>query len=1218
MESPFLDKLDSKSWEAFVTSVDAYRARGGEKSVRSMMSAGALSVVLLRLRMRRDAAEDDEDGEEAFVRAVSSFFAPATVLEALDRFKALSMRSQSGPSLDATILFVQAFERLEGVCAEVLPPQRQLIKVFLKGLRPARLTERVECRDPETLDEAKVAAIEEVEAMVSVMREAGCIAGAVDPRHSTAVQVRAAAVPAPRPPLERSPRPSAGRDAGGDAHQARSGDARRPVTCFACGLEGHLQRECPGRQRGWQREQGGRLMRPDPPLRTPMRESGARPQGPEAPRPQPKREQGARGKAAREGSAGSDGLRRVRVTLQTQGGCVEVNALLDTGSNNNFISPAVYDALLEIGAFVTRTQRRIETLSGVVQAAHVVTCMLRVPGSPSGEAARAVEVQVELLVVDYVSEDAVIGLPTMTVTGLSARLVHEVEPAVSEPEAPPELDILDDEEVPSDGTLPQIEEVSCAEQLRALVLEYADVFGPLPKEGAAVEPMTIVLKPGFEPKPMAPRRLSPALQLAVAESVTAWFEDDIIQSSSSPYSSPIVVVRKKDGTYRPCVDYRQLNSGTVDLKFPLQQTRAVLERMAGNTIFATLDLRSGFHQIPIAEESRALTAFPTHDGLYEFKRIQFGLKNGPSYFQQTMSRVLNGIVGAGCEVFIDDIVVYGRNNAEFVCNLRRVFERLRQYRLRVKGSKCRIGQAQVEYLGHLVDGTGVSLTAIRKQGVQDIRAPKTTAQLKSFLGLVSYFRTFVRDYANIASPLHALCSPKRPFRWDEEHHQAFERLKAAVVEAPVLHHINYDHPVVLRTDASTVGIGGVLLQVVDGVEYPVSFVSKAFSPVEVKWSTLEQEAYAVFYCIKSLQHHLRGHKFTVETDHRNLMYLQKATAPKVVRWRLFLQEYDYDVRHIAGKDNVVADGLSRCLAAIELPHGSHIKAVHNAVLGHRGIALTMSALVEAGIEWPEMRKDVELFIKSCAVCQKTRLSQGSVAAALATTIVHEPFEVVAMDTIGPLPADAYGNCYIVAAIDCFSRFVELKATKGATASEAAGLLLDVFGRYGAPRSLRTDQGSQFTARVIQNFLRLVGTKQQLTVPHRPESNGLIERTNQEIGRHLRAIVMDCRLAETWSSTLPLVQRMVNATPNRTTGTTPARIMFGGAVNLDRQLLKLEENEESDSETDSDSETQSYEDYIQSLIDSQRVIVDAARQHQEVVVQKVLAKSPEQVSEFEDG
>jgi transposase InsO family protein len=399
----------------------------------------------------------------------------------------------------------------------------------------------------------------------------------------------------------------------------------------------------------------------------------------------------------------------------------------------------------------------------------------------------------------------------------------------------------------------------------------------------------------------------------------------------------------------------------------------------------------------------------------------------------------------------------------------------------------------------------------------------------------------------------------------------------------------------------------VLLQHDDsGAERPVAFVSKPSNETERKLSTIEQEAFAVYFCIRQLEHYLRGHDVIIETDHRNRTYMYKSTTPKVVRWRLALMEHRYVVRHIAGKHNQVADGLSRVLATAAAEtgddHGNdkdsrrqRISAVHNSVVGHRGINKTVELLKQQGDDWPDVRNAVSEYIKACATCQKTRLGQGSMAAAVRTTAVREPFEAVAVDTIGPLPEDDMGNRYIVTLIDCFTRFVELVPSKSASAQAAAGALLQVFGRYGAPREVRSDQGAQYTAAVVQQVVRLAGADNRYTLPYRPQANGTVERANGEVMRHLRAVVFDKDVSSNWSNYLPLVQRLINATPHSAIGTTPARVLFGDRVHLDRELLSTEDRTQ-------DKET-TVEDYVQELTRAQQAVLAASQRHHDGVIKQ---------------
>ena len=430
------------------------------------------------------------------------------------------------------------------------------------------------------------------------------------------------------------------------------------------------------------------------------------------------------------------------------------------------------------------------------------------------------------------------------------------------------------------------------------------------------------------------------------------------------------------------------------------------------------------------------------------------------------------------------------------------------------------------------------------------------------------------------------------------------------------YHIDYNHPIILRPDSSIVGVGATLIQKIDGVERPIIFLSEKYTDAASRWSTIEQEAYAIFWSIMKLESYLLGHHFIVETDHRNLIYMADATAPKVVRWRLRLQEFDFQIHHIPGTRNVIADTLSRCYVARKRENLSPKKAfdmVHNSTCGHFGVARTKDALKERNLMWDNCTDEqIAQFIKQCTYCQKADVRQGDMHPALATTSTEELFEYVEVDTIGPLPVDANGNAYVVVVIDRFSRVLELYAEKDATAAAAARSLFQWCCRYGMPREVQSDNGQQYAADLIADLLNLLHISHRFTLPYRPQANGIVERSNKEILRHLRAILFDQRTRDQWSTSLPLVQRIINTTYHSALGTYPLRILYGDAISATSGLL-----------TDWDDLTQTanheaYGAYVERLNDQLRQVVLASQQFQKEVVAKRLKKSPEVPTTFEVG
>lgn len=442
----------------------------------------------------------------------------------------------------------------------------------------------------------------------------------------------------------------------------------------------------------------------------------------------------------------------------------------------------------------------------------------------------------------------------------------------------------------------------------------------LPAEGSKIPPMTLeLIDPNVLPKSFPPRRQSDAISAFIDDTVARQLSLGHIVPSTSPVAAPVVVSRPPNRAMRLCIDYQHVNSCTKSMKYPLPNLKGIIDRMKGYAYYATLDLRKGYHQVLMDPQSRYLTAFVTSKGQYEYTRVPFGLKNAPAYFQHALSCiVLAGLVNVICEVYIDDIVVYGNDMSELAQRVRLVMERLREYRLRLNREKCRFGLPEIEYLGYHVSARGIRLSDSKKQGLLALAAPCNPSQLRSFLGLANYFRDFIPQYSSRAAYLYRLAAPRAKFVWDDVAQSAFEDIKSAVSHAPMLHHIDYGLPIVLRTDASTMGVGAVLLNIApDGSERIIAFLSQRFSDTATRWSTLDQEGYAIFFGVKGFSHYVRGHWFILDTDHNNLRYIQQATEGKVARWRLLLQEYDFIVRHIAGESNVVADCLSRCCSIVD-------------------------------------------------------------------------------------------------------------------------------------------------------------------------------------------------------------------------------------------------------------------------------------------------------------
>lgn len=414
---------------------------------------------------------------------------------------------------------------------------------------------------------------------------------------------------------------------------------------------------------------------------------------------------------------------------------------------------------------------------------------------------------------------------------------------------------------------------------------------------------------------VTPRRLPLCHRATVQDQLEWMLEKRIIRPSSSPWSAPIVLVRKKNGESRMCIDFRDLNAITVKDRFPLPRIDDTLDDLAGAKIFSTLDLASGYYQVPVTEEDRQKTAFSTHKGLYEFCKMPFGLCNAPATFQRLMTTVLNGSVGTRCLIYLDDIICYSRDFDEHLQNLESIFMKLQEAGLTLNPHKCRLFQRQVLFLGHVVSSDGVHVDPKKIDHIQNWPTPQTKSEVKSFMGLASYYRRFVKCFSDIATPLFAL-SGKERFEWTPECSTAFQLLKDRLASAPVLAYPLAENSAanfVLDTDASSTAIGAILSQVVDGKERVVAFSSKALSKAQRNYCTTRRELLAVVHFCHEFRPYLLGRHFRLRTDHSSLQWLRGLKEPdgQVARWLLALQEFDFAIEHRPGKQHTNADAMSR-------------------------------------------------------------------------------------------------------------------------------------------------------------------------------------------------------------------------------------------------------------------------------------------------------------------
>ena len=460
-------------------------------------------------------------------------------------------------------------------------------------------------------------------------------------------------------------------------------------------------------------------------------------------------------------------------------------------------------------------------------------------------------------------------------------------------------------------------ELSLTEQTQAesLLIEYSDVFARSKADLGKTSLFQHRINTGNSaPIKQRPRRVPMSKRQVERDEIEKMLENDIITPSNSPWSSPIVLVTKKDGSCRFCIDYRKLNDVTIKDSYSLPNPNDCLQSLNGSKWFSTLDLASGYWQMEMHPDDKSKTAFTTQSGLYEFNVMPFGLTNAPSSFERLMEKVLSGLQYDICLLYLDDIIVKSNTFENQILYLKQVFERLRQANLKLSPKKCHLFKHKVAFLGHIVSDEGISTNPEKVETVKSWPIPKNIKQVRGFLGLCSYYRKSIRNFSTIAKPLTRLTEKQMTrFSWTSECMEAFNELKSCLVSAPILTYPDIEQDFILDTDASGVGIGAILSQKQDGQERVIAYYSKVLSKSERNYCVTRRELLAIVEAIKHFHTYLYGVTFTIRTDHGSLRWLLnfKNLEGQLCRWAELLGTYNYTIEHRAGKLHGNADALSR-------------------------------------------------------------------------------------------------------------------------------------------------------------------------------------------------------------------------------------------------------------------------------------------------------------------
>ena len=424
----------------------------------------------------------------------------------------------------------------------------------------------------------------------------------------------------------------------------------------------------------------------------------------------------------------------------------------------------------------------------------------------------------------------------------------------------------------------------------------------------------IVIQENTLPISHRPYRLSPIEAEYLQKEIEKYCKLGVITPSNSPWAAPVILVKKKNGEYRMVIDYRKLNAVTKKDSYPLPRIDDLLDTLGKAKIFSALDMRAGFHQVPMNDDSKELTAFTTKFGTYHYNTLPMGLVNSPATFQRLIDLCFRPLINKCLVAYIDDLNIYSHNQFEHLEHLEQVFSCIQIANLKLNPEKCFFFKDHLKFLGYIITENGIQTDPAKVKKIQDYPKPTTITQVRGFLGLASYYRRFIKNFAAIARPLHDQTKTTKKIPWTQETTDSFEHLKKLLTTAPILVRPNFKKPFILVTDASKLGLGCILTQLDEnGYEHPIIYASRSLKSNESNYASTKLECLAVIWAVKLFRPYLLGQKFSIITDHSALNGLLKSTNPTgiIARWITILSEYEYEIKYRPGRVNESADFLSR-------------------------------------------------------------------------------------------------------------------------------------------------------------------------------------------------------------------------------------------------------------------------------------------------------------------
>ncbi|KAK1602141.1 hypothetical protein QYE76_017184 [Lolium multiflorum] len=712
--------------------------------------------------------------------------------------------------------------------------------------------------------------------------------------------------------------------------------------------------------------------------------------------------------------------------------------------------------------------------------------------------------------------------------------------------------------------------------------EFGDVF---PEEvPAGLPPLRgiehqIDLIPGASLPNRAPYRTNPEETKEIQKQVQALLDKGYIRISLSPCAVPVILVPKKDGTWRMCVDCRAINNITIRYRHPIPRLEDMLDELSGAAVFSKIDLRSGYHQIRMKEGDEWKTAFKTKFGLYEWLVMPFGLTNAPSTFMRLMNHVLREFIGKFVVVYFDDILIYSRNESDHTIHIRHVLQVLRDNKLYGNLEKCTFCKDKVIFLGYVVSQHGVEVDESKIEAIQNWPTPMNVSQIRSFHGLAGFYRRFVPNFSTIAAPLNDLTKKGVVFEWGAAQDHAFDELKRLLTSAPLLALPDFNKQFEIECDASGIGIGGVLMQ--EG--RPIAYFSEKLSGAKLNYPIYDKELYALIRVLERL-----------------------------AKWVEFIESFPYIIKHKKGKDNIVADALSRKnmlltqldvkIPGLEIlcdlyatdhdfaePYrlcalGKAWEKYHihdgflfranklcvpessvrllllqeshaGGLMGHFGREKTLLMLADH-FYWPKMRRDVDRYVKRCITCNKSKSKLKPHGLYTPLPAPTTPWEDISMDFVLGLPRTKRGHDSIFVVVDRFSKMSHFIAChKSDDASHIANLFFrEIVRLHGVPKTIVSDRDVKFMSYFWKTLWRKLGTKLLFSTTCHPQTDGQTEVVNRTLSQLLRSMIK--KNLKEWEECLPHVEFAYNRAVHSTTELCPFEVVYGFKPITPLDLLPL--------------------------------------------------------------